>query len=346
MPEPVFARMNQRKTMTTTHSSGSVYGVDVSKGRLDTAAVLAREQLKLPSLPAGQHKAFDNNSKGVARLVSHLQSQRVRLLVVEASGGYEHNLVKALRAADIPVHVANPGRVRHLAIAIGILAKTDKIDARAIAAFGEMVDPKPTPKPDPQVEHLDELRARRKQLSDMRTAEKNRLATAPQSVKDTIQGHINWLGDQIRELDKRISHAIAACPALERLTQIITSVPGIGRTTAAVLLSALPELGSIDRRAIAALVGVAPFARDSGQFHGKRKTSGGRSVVRSALFMAALSAVRCSPTFKDHYMRLKSAGKATKVALVACMRKMLVILNVMIQKDQTWSPKIVQGLTT
>lgn len=310
-----------------------ILGVDISKARLDTCL-------------DGRRKGFDNNPAGIAEVIPLICAKNVRLTVVEATGGYERPLVQALHEAGLPVHVANPTRVRWYARANGIFGKTDKIDARVLVMYGEGVPLDPTPKPEPEVEDIDYLRARRRQLSDDRVAEQNRLETAPPIIQGSIREHITWLGKQIDELDKTIQKQICACPRLKQRYDILISAPGVGPGTATAIIGALPELGNLDRRKIAALVGLAPHPKDSGLFRGKRVTSGGRPVVRCALYMGAMSAAKNCPALRDFYQRLLKAGKAKKVALVACMRKMIIMLNAMVRTNQTWSPTIAAGLTT
>jgi len=304
-------------------------GIDVSKAWLDPAVE-----------PQGKSWRTENNESAIAALVTELGKLKPTCIVVEATGGYEAKLVEALCAANLPVARVNPGRVRRFAQGLNWLAKTDKIDARLLARFGEKANPRLTKLPTENEKRLAALVKRRRQVLDMLVAEQNRLETADPDVIQYIQGSSTMLQRQLDELDQAIQSLIDQTPDLKKKQDLLLSVPGVGNVTAATLTSQLPELGTCDRKQIAALVGIAPFCHDSGKKHGKRFIKGGRPSVRSVLYMAALSATRFNPVIKVFYTRLLQAGKETKVALVACMRKLLSILNAMIRNHQPWQPSL------
>jgi len=304
-------------------------GIDVSRGNLSVALH-----------PTGQSTEFPNTDGGRADLITHLRGQEVALVVVEASGGIERVLARSLAHASIPVAVVNPRQVRDYAKALGRLAKTDAIDAQVLARFAEAVRPEPRPLADDKTQELADLVTRREQLVNMLTAEKNRLRSARPDIQPSIVEHIAWLNGQRDQLDRKIRALSKADPKWREHERILRSVPGVGPVLSATVLGCLPELGQLDRREIAALVGVAPFNRDSGRMRGKRRVWGGRGQVRKVLYMATVAAVRSNPVIRAFYDRLVDAGKAKKVALVACMRKLLVILNAMLRQGTPWSPSI------
>ena len=306
-----------------------VVGIDVGKEKLDVGLT-------------GEKRVRDwaNNEAGRAELSEWVVAQEVELVVVEASGGYEAAIVSELVGCGQAVALVNPTRVRAFARAEGILAKTDKIDARVIARFGATMKPQARARrAEAQVE-LNEMVTRRRQLVLILTAEKNRLQTATPAMQAHIASHIAWLQAEIEALEQQISQAIKANPEWTETAKRVESVPGVGFITAATLVADLPELGQLNRQKIAALVGLAPFNHDSGKQRGKRRIFGGRASVRSVLYMATLSAVRHNPVIKSFYNRLLAKGKLKKVALTACMRKLLVILNAMVKNGQDWSPSI------
>lgn len=265
------------------------------------------------------------------------------LLVVEATGGVERRIVRALAAAELPVIVVNPRQVRDFAKATGRLAKTDKIDAEILAHFGEAVRPALRAVPEPASEELRALITRRRQVTEMLTAETNRLAHSAKAVRKRIEAHIRWLEAELDRVDSELDQSIQQSPIWREQEELLKSVPGIGPVISRTLLAELPELGKLNRKQIAALVGVAPLNWDSGTLRGRRAIWGGRSAVRAALYMAALVASRRNSTIQDFYRRLRNAGKAPKVALVACMRKLLTILNAMIKHKTHWSVNTVQA---
>jgi len=312
----------------------AIVGVDISKDRLDVACLPAAVH---PSNP----RKYDNDSAGHAALVAWLKEVKPHLVVMESTGGYERLLVVALAAAGLPVVVVNPRQVRDFARAIGVLAKTDMIDAQVIARFGEKVDPRLRPLPDAQAAVLIDLMARRRQLIELRTAESNRLGQAISArIKSSIRAVLTTIEKQIAAIDDDLDHHVQRSPIWKAKEDLLTSVPGIGRVTARTLLASAPELGLISRQSIAALIGVAPINRDSGAKRGRRVISGGRKAVRGVLYMAALVAVRHNAVFKAHYEKLLAAGKVKKVALVAVMRRLLVTLNAMLREQVPWRPAL------
>ena len=304
-----------------------VIGIDVGKEKLDVGV---NDEKRV--------RVWNNDQAGRAELSDWVEQQKPDLVVVEASGGYETALVSELVARGQAVALVNPTRVRAFARAEGILAKTDKLDARVIARFGATMKPQARARREEEQVKLNEKITRRRQLVLMLTAEKNRLHTASPTMREHIASHIVWLQAEIEALEQQISQAIKANPAWAEIAKRVDSAPGIGFITAATLVSDLPELGQLNRQQIAALVGVAPFNQDSGKHRGKRRIFGGRSSVRSVLYMATLSAIRHNPVIKEFYQRLLDKGKLKKVALTACMRKLLVILNTMVKSGQDWNP--------
>lgn len=307
-------------------------GVDVSKTKLDVAV-----------RPTGQGWGVAYTEEGTSHLVTHLQDIAPALVVLEATGGLEVPVVAALAASGLPVAVVNPRQVRDFARAAGKLAKTDTIDAQILALFAERMRPTPRPLPDAQTQELGALLARRRQLIEMLTAERNRLGVALPQVRPQVQEHIVWLGQQVKKLDGDLRGLLRRSPLWREQENLLRSVPGVGPQLTITLLAELPELGTLGRKQIAALVGVAPLNRDSGTLRGKRTIWGGRAQIRAVLYMAALAATRWNPVLKAFYGRLLSAGKPKKLALTACMRKLLVILNAMLKHRTPWRPPT--GLT-
>src|SRR5919106_570199 len=282
-----------------------------------------------------------NDAPGIAEVVHQLAQLHPKLVVLEATGGLQMPVAGTLATAGLPVAMVNPRQVRDFARATGRLAKTDRLDAQVLAHFAEAVQPTPYALPEVQTQDLTALLTRRHQVIEMLTAEKNRLrATRLESVRQRVQEHIRWLQQELNGLDKDLDHTIRQSPLWREKDNLLRSVPGVGPVVSITLLANLPELGTLSRHQIAALVGVAPLNRDSGRFRGKRIVWGGRARVRAALYMAALSASRYNPVIKAFYQRLCGAGKARKVALTACMRKLLTILNSMLKHRQTWDPNV------
>ena len=300
---------------------------------------VAKDSFEVASDPVGLKLSLTNDPKGRRQLLDSLQNRNIGLVVLEATGGYERALVADLIQAGCRVVVANPRQVRDFARGMGQLAKTDAIDAHVIARFGRIVQPKPRPKPGDQTVDLAELVSRRQQLSRLLTAESNRLPMARHpKVRKSLQQVIRTLEGQIGKLDKLIRDNIESDDGLQHKDQLLQSFKGVGPSTSAMLLSHLPELGSLNRQEIAALAGLAPWDAQSGKWAGKSRIWGGRKEVRNMLYMAALVAIRWNPAIKKFYQRLISQGKEFKVAITACMRKILVILNTLIRNDTLWSP--------
>ena len=300
-------------------------GIDVAKDRLDVA-----------QRPGTEAWGVTNDERGIADLVARLKALRPTLVVLEATGGIELPVVGALAAAGLPVVVVNPRQVREFARATGRLAKTDAIDAQVLARFAEAVRPALRPLPDAATHQLSSLVARRRQVIVMLTAEKNRLRTAAPVVRDHIKEHIVWLERSLSDMDRELGQVIHSSDIWRAQDNLLQSAPGVGPVLSTTLLAELPELGSLNRKEIAALVGVAPLNRDSGTLRGRRTVWGGRSQVRTALYMAALAATRFNPVIRAFYQRLETAGKPKKVALTACMRKLLTILNAMMRHQTPW----------
>lgn len=304
---------------------------------------IAQHELVVAVRPADTTWAVPYTPVGVGQLLEQLSPLTPQLIVLEATGKLELPLASALAAAALPVVIVNPRQVRDFAKSLGRLAKTDRLDAQVLARFGEAVHPAIRPLPDGTRQELIELVARRRQLVAMLTAEKNRLTRASHRLRSQLQAHIAWLQQQLADLDHDLDETIRQSPLWRVQEDVLRSVPGIGPVVARTLLAQLPELGQLSHKQIAALVGVAPFNRDSGLLRGKRTPWGGRSAVRAALYMATLAGTRYNPVIKAHYWHLRQAGKAPKTALVACMRKLLVILNAMSRHQAPWqAPALAQ----
>jgi transposase len=303
-------------------------GIDVSKARLDGY-----------SNPRAEHFTHPNDEAGIAATVARLKALGPTLIVLEATGGLEAPLAAALAAAKLPVAVVNPRQVRDLAKAMGTRAKTDAIDAEILAHFAEKIRPEVRDLPDEEARLFEAILARRRQLLEMRVAEQNRLgsATAPKVRRD-LQAHIRYLDRRVEEMDTELESAIEKSEVYRAKDDLLRGVPGIGPVASRTLLASLPELGKLNAKRIAALAGLAPMARDSGTLKGRRMICGGRADVRSALYMATLSAVRYNPTLKAFYDRLRAVGKPAKLALTAAARKLLTILNAMLKANQAWAP--------
>ena len=275
----------------------------------------------------------------VEAFVTQLNELSPTLIVVEATGGLERSLVAALVAARLPVIVINPRQARDFAKATGRLAKTDRIDAQVLAHYGEAIRASFRPLPDADTQQWRALVERRRQLVDMMTAEQSRLNTSPARVRDSIEAHLAWLQQQLASLDDDLDDMLQSSPIWRERDDMLQSTPGVGPVLSRTLMSPLPELGDLNRKEIAALVGVAPFNRDSGTWRGRRTIWGGRAAVPSVLYMSTLVATRHNPVIREFYERLLAAGKAKKVALIACMRKLLTILNARVKNQQRWQPR-------
>jgi transposase len=317
--------------MTALHRSRSKasprwWGVDVASQKLD-----------LGCCDEDQVLSFDNTADGVERLLARVAQGPAAMIVVEATGGYEAAVVARLFAADLPVVVINPRQLRAFATAVGELAKTDRIDAQMIARFGRDVRPEIRPLATEKQRLLADLSSRRQQLLELRTAETNRRHQAARSqLQESIDAVLKVLDEQLADVDRQLAELIQADPAWQSRDALLQSVKGLGPVTSQALVADLPELGRLDHKQIAKLVGVAPLNRDSGKMRGRRTIAGGRASVRSALYMAAFNAMRCNPQIRSFYQRLRTAGKAYKVAITACMRKLLTILNAIIRDANPW----------
>jgi len=301
-------------------------GIDVAK---DSMEVTVYEGL--------EHWSYTNDESGIAKLAARMKKLSPKLIVLEATGGYEVTVAAELQSRDFPVAVVNPRHIRDFARSVGILAKTDILDARIIARYGATVKPSPRVLPAEKTKRLGVVMMRRRQEMAMLTAEKNRWHQADSAVKGRIKEHIIWLEQELDDINQELKQMVEDDPEWKEKSDILKSVPGVGPNLAITLLSDFPELGELDRKQTAALSGVAPFNRDSGKFRGKRAIWGGRSVVRTAAYMSAFAAIRFNPLLKAFFTRLRAAGKPYKVALVACMRKLLCILNAMLKNHTTWN---------
>ena len=301
-------------------------GIDISKAALDVCVWPAKEAWRVPY-----------TDDEIGRLVARVQALAPVGIVMEATGKLEHRVAAALAAAGLQVCVVNPRSVRHFARSIGRLAKTDRIDAEVIAHYGAVVRPEPRVLPDAQARELADLLARRQQLVEMITAERSRLGSALPATQQEIRTHIAWLERQLAKQNGDLGGMIRRSPLWRVRDELLRSVPGVGEVTALTLITLLPELGTLGKKQVTALAGLAPFNRDSGMLRGRRTIWGGRARVRTALYMAALTAKKHNPVIKAFYDRLLAAGKAKKVALVACMRKLLVILNAMLRDQRAWN---------
>ena len=321
----VVSRSGMEAVMDERGMSGEFVGIDVAKARLDVALC-----------PSGEHWTVEHDEVGIAAVVERLAAQSPTLVILEATGGLELALVAALVAAAVPVQVVNPRQARDFAKATGQLAKTDRLDALVLARFGAAIRPAPRPIPDAALQEVRALVARRRQLQAMVVAEKNRRSSAPRRLHAQLDEHLAWLRRAVADLDRDLERTIRATPAWHASVSRWKSVPGIGPVVSATLLADLPELGTLTRQQLAALVGVAPLNHDSGARRGTRSCWGGRAHVRTALYMGTLVATRCNPPIRAYYLQLLAAGKPKKLALVACMRKLLTILNAITRRSTAW----------
>ena len=313
-------------------ATASFVGIDVSKDSLD-----------LHARPDGSAARYTNDPAGIAALLGHVRQLAPERIVLEATGGFEAPLAAALAGAGQPVVVVNPRQVRDFAKATGQLAKTDALDAAVLAHFAQAIRPEVRPLPDADARALAALVDRRRQLIEMRTAETNRLGLTTARVATSLRAHIAWLSKQLDQVDRELTELIQASAVWRAKDDLLQSVPGIGPAVSRVLVSELPELGTLSSKRIASLVGVAPMSRQSGRMSGPRAITGGRAGVRSGLYMAILTAVRYNAPIRKFYQKLREAGKAIKVAQVAAMRKLLVILNAMIRDNRPWDPNFARA---
>lgn len=306
-------------------------GIDVSKRTLDVC-ILPDEA----GAPEGESFVLANDQAGVDEVLSRIGGSNPKLVVMEATGRYERLAATSIAATGVPVAIVNPRQARDFAKAMGRLAKTDRIDAFVLARFAAAMEPQASVIPDEEAQALQYVLARRRQLIEMLVSENNRLGTAPKALQKRIRAHIEWLRKEISRTDKDLDEAIEDSATFKENERLLRSVPGVGRVLARTLLAELPELGALTHKRVCALVGVAPFNRDSGQSRGKREVWGGRAPVRATLYMGALAATRFNPVIKEFYERLLASGKPKKVALVACMRKLLSILNAVMRDRAIW----------
>jgi transposase len=304
-------------------------GIDVSKVTLDIAL-----------RPSGERWQVENNNEGITDLVERMKSLKPASIVLEATGGYETAVAVSMSVINLPIAVINPRHARDFAKSLGRLAKTDKIDASVLAHFAEAIHPEPRVMPDEQTMLLQAALLRRRQLTEMIAAEKNRLLQIHKAYQPQIKKHIVWMEEERAEIDKELGNQLRNSVVWREKEKLLRSVPGVGPVTTITLLAELPELGLLDRKKIASLVGVAPFNCDSGQKRGKRAIWGGRAYVRTTLYMATLSATRFNVVIREMYTRLRKAGKPSKVAIVACMRKLLTILNAIIHTGHCWQSEL------
>ena len=315
--------------METASQTHGYVGIDVSKAHLD---VFLR--------PQGVEFQVANTASGIQALLEKLKPYGIDLVVLEATGGYEQEAFVQLNAALLPTVRINPRQARDFAKATGKLAKSDRIDARVLAHYAQAIQPEVRPVPDEATRALQALLDRRRQVVDMLVAEKNRLSISHASVRERVQGHITWLEEELNDINTDLQQALKDHPHWQEQSDRMRSVPGVGPVLSTTLLADLPELGHLDRKKAAALVGVAPFNRDRGRMTGQRAVWGGRGSVRHALYMATLAARRCNPVIRAFFERLTKAGKPFKVAMTACMRKLLTILNALLAHHAVWDPKI------
>jgi len=321
--------MDQMEPTTSAAGAAIFVGIDVSKAALDVAL-----------RPSGEQWSSPNDEVGIAELVDRLRPLGPQLIVLEATGGLERLVVAALALAGLPVAVVNPRQARDFAKATGQLAKTDALDAAVLAHFAAAIHPEPRPLPDAQSQALAALVERRQQVVSMLTAEKNRLRQAGPAVRAKVAAHIAWLEQALQDLDGELDQTLRASPLWRERDQLLRSVPGVGPTVSLTVLAHLPELGHGPVKHIATLVGLAPLNRDSGAWRGTRAIWGGRRQVRSALYMAALVGVRHNPVLSTFYQRLLARGKPKKVALTACMHKLLTILHALLRDGTPWQPTL------
>lgn len=319
------SKAHQRRGSPMPESGQIAIGIDVSQATLDVAAS-----------PSGEQWQTTNDEVGISELVERVRALEPRRIVLEASGGYETPVLAMLASAGLPVVAVNPRQVRDFARSTGRLAKTDALDAQVLAQFAAVVRPTLRPLPDAATRELSALLARRRQLVEMRTAESNRLGRALDAVRPEIREHLRYLDKRIRELDRELHLRLRSSPVWRAKDDLLRSIPGVGPVLSTTLLAEVPELGTLGRKQLAALIGVAPLNRDSGRWRGRRSIWGGRARVRAVLYMAAATAVRHNPACKALYERLTQAGKAHQVAIIACMHKLLRICNAILHHNTTW----------
>lgn len=310
----------------------------MQKNKAYVGVDVSQESLDMVEYPTGEIRRFGNDDAGIAKATTWLTEVNPAIIVMEATGGMEVSLYVTLQEANLPAAVINPRQIRDFAKSMGILAKTDKVDAKVLARYAATIQPEARPSPDEKARQFKTLVTRRRQLGEMIVAEANRArASRDKAMKQRIHAHIEWLKQELANIDKDISRTIKENPVWDAKDKLMQSVPGVGPVLSATIIAELPELGILNPKKIAALVGVAPFNRDSGKRQGERSIWGGRCKVRQSLYMAALSAARFNPTIHAFYDRLVASGKEKKVALTACMHKLVTILNAMLKHNSHWS---------
>lgn len=315
--------------------------MDTTQQTVIAGVDVAKDELEACVMPSQQRFTVGRDDEGIAKLLEQFKRAGVQCVIVEATGGFERSIVAACLEAGLTTCLVNPRQVRDFARGMGWLAKTDRLDAQALALFGQLAQPRPLEKSSEKRQELDELVTRRRQLMAAQTAESNRREqTTSKLARKSINTMLATIRKQLAKLDAEIARLIQADDSWRNTDRILKTVPGVGDVTSAALIAELPELGQLNRQAIASLVGLAPFNRDSGRMHGQRSIWGGRKAVRTALYMAALTASRCNPVIQAFALRLKQSGKRTKVVLTACMRKLLVILNTMLKTNTSWNASI------
>ena len=311
-----------------------------NKTEINVGVDTGKKQLDIYIRPVDEYFTVPNTDKGIKEAIKRIKKHSVKRIIIEATGRLELPFACAASQADLPLVIANPLQVHQFALSTGKLAKTDKLDAKMIAHYGEALQPRLTTLKPENTRKISDLLVRRSELLEMRTMEKNRLSILPKHLQAEIKRHITYLKKAMDKLEKELDKLIAETPEWERLMTILLSVKGVGKILAYTLISELPELGQLNRKEIAALVGVAPMNKESGAYKGQRKIRGGRYRIRTVLFMAMLSAIQSNAKFKRIYTRLVEAGKPKKVALIACMRRLMTILNVMVKNNQEWDEKL------
>lgn len=306
------------------------------KGNTNVGIDVGKSFLDIHIFERNLHWQIENNPVQIRKLATRLSRYKLARIIIEATGGYERSLAAELAERELPIVIVQPMKIRQFANAQGVLAKTDKIDARIIAQFGAIMEPQPRPLPSPEIRHIRDLLARRRQLMESRTQEINRNHRATNPLARSHNRMIKFLNKEVEWIDTQLEKCVAKVDQWKRTSEILLSAPGIGNGVAYTLLGELPELGQLSNKKISALVGLAPFNRDSGLSRGKRRIRGGRAPIRTVLYMAMLSAIQHNPTMKQFYEKLVAQGKHKKVAITACMRKMVVILNTMVRNDTPW----------
>lgn len=311
-----------------------------SQNQINVGVDVGKTQLDIYIRPSDIYFTVPNDAKGIKQALKEIKKHKVTRIIVEATGRYEHAFVVACAKAKLPFVIANPIRIRKFAESLGQFAKTDKIDAKIIAHYGESIKPALSTLRPENIQYMSDLLSRRGQLLTLQTMEKNRLQIMPKELSSSINPILTAIKNQVQKIENKLLKLIEECPEFKIKDDIIQSMKGVGKVMSFALLSDMPELGYINSKQAASLVGVAPFNRDSGILKGKRITRGGRSQIRNVMYMAMMSAIQCNPVFKQTYERLLAAGKPKKVAMIACMRKMIVILNSMVRDGVKWNPNM------